>query len=122
MRVAHHGRYICSGSLEARSSRTCAVHVQFIDKLADIRGGGAQACTGPKGFLSPCRLATYDSKRNDPTQDALSKLSPYLHFGQLAPARAALEASKFKSKHRVRLPTPFPFPAQPPPTSLSRPL
>eukprot|EP00884_Botryococcus_braunii_P017486 jgi/Botrbrau1/4420/Bobra.0348s0010.1 len=60
-----------------------------------------QACTGPKGFLSPARLASYDAKRNDPTQDALSNLSPYLHFGQLAAARAAMEAAKHKSKYRA---------------------
>jgi hypothetical protein len=31
---------------------------------------------------------------------ALSNLSPWLHFGQLAPQRAALEAAKLRSKHR----------------------
>lgn len=41
-----------------------------------------QALAGDKGFLSKARLARYDEKRNDPTvPDALSGLSPYLHFG-----------------------------------------
>ena len=36
-------------------------------------------------------LAGYDERRNDPTKDALSNLSPYFHFGQIAPQRVALE-------------------------------
>lgn len=35
------------------------------------------------------RLETYDEERNDPTQDALSGLSPYLHFGQISAQRVA---------------------------------
>lgn len=61
-----------------------------------------EALNGPKGFLSKARLAKYSDKRNDPSiPDALSGLSPYLHFGQLAPQRAALEASKQKSVHKA---------------------
>ncbi len=40
------------------------------------------------------RLRTYDTDRNDPTKPAQSDLSPYFHFGQLAPQRAALEVNK----------------------------
>jgi deoxyribodipyrimidine photo-lyase len=36
------------------------------------------------------RLANYASARNDPTVAGQSDLSPYLHFGQLAPQRAAV--------------------------------
>ena len=35
------------------------------------------------------RLSRYSEKRNDPNADAVSGLSPYYHFGQLAPQRAA---------------------------------
>lgn len=43
----------------------------------------------------------YSAKRNDPgVPGALSGLSPYFHFGQLAPQRAALEAAKHKAKHK----------------------
>ena len=38
-------------------------------------------------------LRGYATERNDPTADRLSGLSPYLHFGQLAPVRATLEVS-----------------------------
>jgi deoxyribodipyrimidine photo-lyase len=36
------------------------------------------------------RLTQYDTARNDPTVAGQSDLSPYYHFGQLAPQRAAL--------------------------------
>jgi deoxyribodipyrimidine photo-lyase len=37
-------------------------------------------------------LPVYAARRNDPNADATSGLSPYFHFGQLAPQRAALDA------------------------------
>ncbi|MBD3219606.1 deoxyribodipyrimidine photolyase, partial [bacterium] len=40
------------------------------------------------------RLAGYDTARNDPTVAGQSELSPYFHFGQLAPQRAALAVSR----------------------------
>lgn len=46
-----------------------------------------------KKFLSD-RLVGYETSRNDPTQDGLSELSPYIHFGQLssqAVVRAVLQ-------------------------------
>lgn len=39
------------------------------------------------------KLQLYDRQRNDPNVAAQSGLSPYLHFGQLAPQRAALSVS-----------------------------
>ncbi|MEW6358505.1 MAG: deoxyribodipyrimidine photo-lyase [Planctomycetota bacterium] len=39
-------------------------------------------------------LAGYDDRRNDPTMDGRSNLSPYLHFGQIAPQRVAIEVGK----------------------------
>lgn len=44
------------------------------------------ALTGPAGFLAPARIKVYDTARNDPSRPGgLSNLSPYLHYGQLAP-------------------------------------
>lgn len=37
------------------------------------------------------RLHAYDEERNDPTKNAQSNLSPYLHFGHLSAQRVALE-------------------------------
>lgn len=57
-----------------------------------------------KGFLLKERLTIYNSKRNDPNNtEALSNLSPYLHFGQLSAQRAALETAALKSKYKARL-------------------
>ncbi|KAL8216642.1 hypothetical protein R6Q57_023479 [Mikania cordata] len=45
------------------------------------------------------RLMNYSTDRNNPTkQNAVSGLSPYLHFGQISAQRCALEARKF---HKV---------------------
>lgn len=43
------------------------------------------------------RLRNYATKRNDPTLSCLSDLSPWFHFGQIAPQRAILQVSKYKS-------------------------
>ncbi len=52
----------------------------------------------PNAFL-PRRLKLYE-KRNDPNvPGALSGLSPWLHFGQLAPQRAALAAKAHSRAH-----------------------
>ncbi len=44
-------------------------------------------------------LAEYGRSRNDPTADALSGLSPYHHFGQVAPQRSALMALERGGPH-----------------------
>jgi deoxyribodipyrimidine photo-lyase len=40
------------------------------------------------------RLDAYDEARNDPSVDGTSRLSPYLHFGQISPQRAAWEVQQ----------------------------
>jgi photolyase PhrII len=61
---------------------------------AALEGAGE----GSGAFL-PKRLKLYE-KRNDPnTPAALSGLSPWLHFGQLAPQRAALAAKAHAKAH-----------------------
>ena len=67
-------------------------------------GDAPQALLGKeKGFLLKQRLTIYNSKRNDPNNtEALSNLSPYLHFGQLSSQRAALETVKLKAKFKAR--------------------
>lgn len=46
------------------------------------------------------RLKEYGTSRNDPSQSALSDLSPYFHFGHLAPQRACLEVRKLRNKYK----------------------
>ena len=40
------------------------------------------------------KLSGYAERRNDPNKDALSNLSPYLHFGHISAHRVALEVRK----------------------------
>lgn len=48
------------------------------------------------GFLT-VRLKNYSTDRNNPLKpQALSGLSPYLHFGQMSAQRCAVEASKVR--------------------------
>ena len=44
------------------------------------------------------RLPGYAERRNDPTLDAQSHLSPYFHYGQLSAHRVALEITRLKEK------------------------
>jgi deoxyribodipyrimidine photo-lyase len=69
---------------------------------------GADEGVGPVGGIKPGeragtaklmaflggKLAAYDRNRNDPGKDGQSGLSPYLHFGQVASQRVALEVQK----------------------------
>ncbi|CAI7846818.1 unnamed protein product, partial [Closterium sp. NIES-53] len=62
--------------------------------------GEAAAAAGLKTFLDK-RLKGYDSGRNDPSKGptTLSGLSPWLHYGHIAPQRCALEARKTRKQH-----------------------
>ncbi|MBK6769189.1 MAG: deoxyribodipyrimidine photo-lyase [Ardenticatenales bacterium] len=55
-----------------------------------IAPGASEARRALDAFLADS-LGDYTKRRNDPNADGQSGLSPYLHFGQLAPARVALE-------------------------------
>lgn len=55
-----------------------------------LQPGSGAARKALSSFISG-RLDRYDMDRNDPTLEGLSDLSPYLHFGQLAPQRAAYD-------------------------------
>jgi deoxyribodipyrimidine photo-lyase len=57
--------------------------------VADLRGGTAEGRRRLRTFLRQ-RLPRYDERRNHPDEDGTSRLSPYLHFGQLGPREVAL--------------------------------
>lgn len=44
------------------------------------------------------RFTNYNNKRNDPNENVLSNLSPYLHFGQISAQRIALETLKIEGE------------------------
>ncbi|MFO8031274.1 MAG: deoxyribodipyrimidine photo-lyase [Desulfohalobiaceae bacterium] len=52
---------------------------------------GSQAALARLSDFLHSRLPEYQQKSRDPNAKALSHLSPYLHFGQLSPQRAAWE-------------------------------
>eukprot|EP00808_Paulinella_micropora_P014546 g83282.t1 len=66
---------------------------------ADWLKPGAEAAKKTLNNFISKRLSTYAKKRNDPNEDVCSNLSPYFHFGQLAPQRAIMEVASKKGKH-----------------------
>jgi deoxyribodipyrimidine photo-lyase len=52
------------------------------------RGGEHEARRRLETFIAE-KLELYPSHRNDPSQDVLSHLSPYLHFGHISPVEIA---------------------------------
>jgi len=72
-----------------------------VNYLHEIKtAGNAAINSGPDaaklvlGTFIREKLDLYEKQKNDPTKDVLSGLSPYLHFGQIAPLRVALEVRK----------------------------
>lgn len=51
-----------------------------------FRGGEKEAEARLEEFISR-KLGSYGENRNDPSLDGTSRLSPYLHFGQISPIR-----------------------------------
>jgi len=55
-----------------------------VKKVNTFRGGTSEAKKHLEDFLRN-KLGRYPKLRNNPTQDYLSNMSPYLHFGQISP-------------------------------------
>ena len=64
--------------------------VQEVDWLIP----GEKAANELIGVFLKDGLQAYDQKRNDPNLDGQSNISPYLHFGHIAPQRVALLVNK----------------------------
>lgn len=82
---------------------TAALKFVKVDKTVGevtwAKPGYSNSITMLESFINK-RLKLFATKRNDPTVNALSNLSPYFHFGQLSAQRAVLEVSKHKSKSK----------------------
>ncbi len=61
-----------------------------VPPVRGLRGGPQAAQQRLRAFLNK-GLDSYEMDRNDPTLDGTSRLSPYLHFGQISPVEIALE-------------------------------
>jgi len=70
-----------------------------VKRVAGLEGGTTVAKRLLQLFLS-ARLDEYDELRNDPTQEYLSGMSPYLHFGQISPLYIALQVARRDSPGR----------------------
>jgi len=64
-----------------------------VGELAGFLPGEAAAAAALADCID-CRLSGYATRRNDPLADGQSGLSPWLHFGQLSPQRAALALAR----------------------------
>ena len=70
-----------------------------VPEIEWIKPGEKQAQKMLKNFIEN-KLSRYPDESNDPTQNAVSDLSPYIHFGQLSAQKAALEVRKLGKKGR----------------------
>ncbi|UCB44127.1 MAG: deoxyribodipyrimidine photo-lyase [Dehalococcoidales bacterium] len=64
-----------------------------VKPVASFHGGTSEAKKRLEEFISK-KLDRYGDLRNDPNEDGLSNMSPYLHFGQISPLEIALEVIK----------------------------
>uniref|UniRef100_A0A5K3FQP1 Deoxyribodipyrimidine photo-lyase n=1 Tax=Mesocestoides corti TaxID=53468 RepID=A0A5K3FQP1_MESCO len=62
------------------------------------KGGSLAGFSQLYSFLHH-RLHAYATGRNDPTKDALSNLSPWLHFGHISAQRCLWEAKRLRTSH-----------------------
>jgi deoxyribodipyrimidine photo-lyase len=70
-----------------------------VGPVPDFPGGGVESKRLLADFVKN-KLTDYAEKRNDPNADGVSRLSPYLHFGQISPLAIALEVAKRRGQGR----------------------
>lgn len=92
-----------SGSLKADEIDwdRCESHLE-VDRSIDEVQWATPGYSGGIGMLESFinkRLKNFATKRNDPTQDALSNISPWLHFGQVSAHRCILVVKALRSKY-----------------------
>lgn len=72
-----------------------------VEPVEWLKPGSAAANTVLSRFVDS-KLSGYQLLRNDPTQESLSNLSPYLHFGQISPQRVALVVKSTQAKNEAK--------------------
>jgi deoxyribodipyrimidine photo-lyase len=92
--ISDTGKVLAGLAVDRRAGRVSS----FLDGtrtggLASFRGGTSEARKRLRTFIET-KLAGYAEARNDPSLEATSWLSPYLHFGQISPLFVALEVKK----------------------------
>ena len=76
-----------------------AMNIDRTVGVVDWCAPGAAAGRKHLDTFLQARLKRFATHRNDPNAGALSGVSPWLHYGQLAPQRCALEAQRHRSRH-----------------------
>ena len=71
-------------------------------KPVDTLSGGTHAAVRRLGEFLKSDLAAYDTNRNHPEIDGTSRLSPYLHFGNIGPLTIALAVQKAKIPSEIK--------------------
>ncbi len=64
-----------------------------VEPVPDFHGGTEKAKQALDDFINR-KLDKFHKSRNDPSEDYLSNLSPYLHFGQISPIFIALQVQR----------------------------
>lgn len=78
--------------------RTCKGLTPHVTEVAHTSPGHAAGMRTLEHFIKK-NLFLYGDARNDPNQDGQSGLSPYLHFGHIAPATVALRVCRAYALH-----------------------
>jgi len=74
---------------------------KLTDYLLEFKPGEKAAHQILAEFLQK-KLLDYAEKRNDPNQDVLSNLSPYLHFGQISSLEVTLAVKDYVKKKKAQ--------------------
>ncbi|GMF15874.1 unnamed protein product [Phytophthora lilii] len=96
-------------SLDVTSSEAVTSTLELLDVDRSVKGvswhlkgGEAAASACAKKFLTPDKLASYATERNEPSLDAGSDLSFYLRYGHICVVRVVLAANKLKGVTRAK--------------------
>lgn len=78
-------------TLDSVKHTLAQLHIdRTVGRVDSFKGGTTRAKRLLRQFIKN-KLPTFPELRNDPTQDNLSCMSPYLHFGQISPLYIALQ-------------------------------
>jgi len=78
----------------------CSEIDHSVRPVAEFRGGAEEAGKRLKRFLRD-NLRRYSTEHNQPSANATSGLSPYLHFGHISSLQVALSVREFASEHKL---------------------
>ncbi len=104
LRAQHKDMLVATAPVDWKKVRARLTLDTSVPAVDWARAGEKAARQHLKTFIAQ-RLETYASDRNDPTKDAQSGLSPYLHFGHISAAtvvREVLEATGMSLEAALR--------------------